>query len=208
MLKKLSKIRLPEKIRSLLVVLCQNTSRQLSRKKLCDTLTLKNINTIDAYVDALTEAFLIRYSIKFKQQGYPSSKEKKFYAADTGLRNAFLGVTEQNLTPHERGAIVETAIFNHTLRLGFYVDQKRRRHGHFWVDAESERDIIMDFRESYDLTIPIEVKNGNCGHEDVLRIKKTISKLKSPFGLVVCKDQIGVKGNVLIMPLWLFMISC
>ena len=56
--------------------------------------------------------------------------------------------------------------------------------------------------------IPIEVKNGQCGKEDVNKIRRTIGKIESPFGFVICKDQLGLDKNVMIIPAWLFMLSC
>ncbi len=203
-------IKYPDKIRSLLVTLVSNSAMKLTRKKLAESLGLTNTRTVDEYIDALCQAFLIRVSAKFKFQGYPSTKEKKFYAADTGLRNAVLGVKSQGITAPERGQLLETAIFNHSLRLAFYIDHKLRDSGYYWeVDNVEERDLVLDFRQDYGFVLPIEVKNGHCGDEDIKRIRNTMYRLKAPIGIIICEGKIGTVGNDLIlMPAWLFMLSC
>ena len=201
-------IRYPEKVRNLFVVLAQNTASKLSRKKLGESIKMQNTNTVDSYIEALSEAFLVRYSTRFRKQSYPSTKEKKYYSADTGLRNAILGVTEGFADTSERGALIETAILNHLLRLAFHIDHKIRSHCNYWEDDKSERDIVLDLTMSCGYAIPIEVKNGQCGKEDVNKIRRTIGKIESPFGFVICKDQLGLDKNVMIIPAWLFMLSC
>lgn len=201
-------IRLPEKLRRMMILLAQETSRPLARSKIAKNLGFNNEKTVDEYIEALTQAFLIRTSAKFKLQGFPSSSPKKFYAADTGLRNAIIGVQERGLQNNERGQLLETAVFNHTLRLAFHIDHEIRNQGYYWEDGEEERDIIMDLRKTYDVVLPIEVKNGHCGDEDIRKIKGTMSKLKSPFGIVICEGREGTKDTVLTIPAWIFMLSC
>ena len=202
-------IKYPDKIRALLVTIVSNTAFKLTRKKLTESIGLTNARTVDEYVDALCQAFLIRVSAAFKARGYPSTKEKKFYAADTGLRNAVLGVRKENISHAERGQLLETAIFNHALRLAFHVDHKLRTSGHYWeVSKAEERDIILDFRDSFGFVLPIEVKNGRAGDEDIRRIRGTTSRLGSPFGIIICEGKVGAVGNVLLLPAWAFMLSC
>ena len=149
--------------------------------------------------------------IKFKgTRGQPSTKEKKFFAADTGLRNAILGIEQQDFTSHERGEIIETTVFNHALRLGFHIDKQIRTYGYYWKPKEQqgERDIILDIRRSHKIAIPIEIKSGQCGPHDIKKIKTTISDINAPFGIITCKETLGQQDNVLIIPTWLFLLSC
>ena len=202
----ISNIRQPMKVRTLMVLIAQYTARQLTREKIAQSLVLSSIQTVDQYIDALSEAFLIRTSSQYRPSGFPSTKSKKFYAADTGLRNAILGV-ERLENDEERGALLETAVFNHTLRLQFSGDRQLRYSGFFWLD-ERECDILIDMRKQFGMIIPIEVKNGECGQEDILKMKFLVKKFKSPFGLIICKDQLGVDGDVMIIPAWIFLLSC
>lgn len=200
-------LRSPEKIRRLFVTLAENTAKILTRPKLAETLNLKNVKTVDAYVDSLGEAFLVRTAAKFKKKGYPSTKENKFYATDTGLRNSVLGVIQIS-SPEERGDVIETVVFNHSLRLGYHLDGQIRGRGYYWMFEKGERDLVLDIRAKYGFPLAIEVKNGQAGLEDIKKMKGTIRQLSAPFGMIVCRDQIGSEGNVIVVPAWIFLLSC
>ena len=209
----ISNIREPQKVRTLLVLIAQHTARILKREKIRETLNLQSEKTVDSYVDALAEAFLIRTAARYREGGFPSTKSRKYYAADTGLRNAVLGVADQNFSSEERGALLETAVFNPCLRLLYHADRLLRQDGQYWQGEkggeETERDIVLDFRRTHHTTIPIEVKNGTCGKDDIKKMGITINKLKAPFGIIICKDRTGTeKGNILLLPPWAFMLSC
>lgn len=202
----ISNIRQYQKLRSLMVFIAHNTAKVLNRDKICRTLNFSLI-TLDQYIDALSEAFLIRTSAKFKKGNYPSTKARKYYAGDTGLRNAVLGVEEIETQADERGSLLETSVFNHTLRLQFHIDNQIRYSGLYWSE-DTEKDIVLDLVNTFNIVIPIEVKNGHCGEDDIRKIKISISKLGSPFGLIICQDQIGIQDNVVIIPAWIFLLSC
>lgn len=210
----ISNIREPQKVRMLLILIAQNTARVLTREKIRETLNLQSEKTVDSYVDALAEAFLVRTSAKYREsKGFPSTKSRKYYAADTGLRNAVLGVNSIEFSAEERGALLETAIFNHCLRLLYHIDRQIRMEGRYWEsgkdEGEAERDIVLDIRQSHNTCIPIEVKNGTCGEGDIKKMKITINKLKAPFGFIICKDRMGIENeNIMLLPPWAFMLSC
>ncbi len=203
----IANIRQYEKLRSLMVFIANNTARSLNREKISRVLNFSGPITVDNYIDALSEAFLVRTSAKYKKDGYPSTKARKYYVADTGLRNAVLGVDEIETQEDEKGALLETAVFNHILRLMFSIDHQIRHQG-FYYSEETEKDIILDLSNSSEIVVPIEVKNGKCGSEDIKKLKVTINKLRSPFGLVICKEQIGIQDNILMVPGWIFLLTC
>ncbi len=199
-------IRYPQKLRKLMVIIAQNTARPLSREVLGEKLNIST-KTLDQYVLALQKTFLASVSSRFSTRRYPSTKKKKYYATDTGLRNSILGV--ENLSnPHERGQLLETAVFNHAMRLCFHMDHRIRSEGNYYSDAEEERDIVLDLRNSHDMTLPIEVKNGQCSPGDVAKIRRTMNKVKAPFGLVVCDGGFRREGSVLALPSWAFLLTC
>ena len=75
-------------------------------------------NTIVKYLDYLTDAFLISKAARFDVRGnhhldYPY----KYYAADTGLRNARLNFRQVEYTH-----LMENVIYNELLRNGYSVD--------------------------------------------------------------------------------------
>lgn len=205
----ISNIREPEKIRRLLVLVAQNTARQLSRDKIREALNLKSSMTVDQYLNALTSAFLIRTSAKYRspKSSYPSTKPKKLYCADTGLRNAVLGVESLAFDSEERGKLLETAIFSHVLRLLFHVDRNLRSEGNYFDEGE-EVDILVNLERSLKSNILIEVKNGHCGEEDAKKLKRLLQKSNSSFGIIICSDYIGYKNNILSIPPEIFLLSC
>lgn len=204
----ISNLRQSPKVRTLLVLIAQNTAKMLTREKIRESLGFQSAITVDQYVDALAEAFLIRTSVKYKVGGYPSTKPKKYYAGDNGLRNSILSLDESNMSTEERGALLETAVFNHCLRLQFHVDRTLRTEGKFW-EEETEKDIILDFMKNFGVALPVEVKNGHGGQEDIRATKIVVNKLGSPFGILICNDKIGLADDkILLLPAWAFLLSC
>ena len=153
-------VKFPQRMRTLLMILLELSGSALSREKLAKLLHMSgNLKTLDQYVEALSEAMLIRTALQFKLSRVPSTKEKKFFAADTGLRNSLLGTTSIS-TGLERGNVIETVAFNHALRLGFHMDGHVRTSGYYWKSITGEeRDIILDVRKSHKAVIPIELKS-------------------------------------------------
>jgi uncharacterized protein len=204
---RIAKPRLPEKVRTLLVLIAENTSRSMTREKIASRLGMQSPLTVDQYLEALTIAFLARTSQKFRVGGgYPSTSPRKYYAADTGLRNAVLGVENIEST-QEEGALLETVIFNHSLRLLFHVDRQIRTQGNYWA-GDGERDIILDIRRKHGICVPIEVKNGHCDKEDMHKMRVTIKDIAAPFGIIICSNRIGSEGNIMMLPPWIFLLSC
>src|SRR3989344_140914 len=205
-------IKFPQRIRRLLVQILELTGSILSRDKLAASLQMTGrLKTLDQYLEALSEASLIRTAIKYRPaRGRPSTKEKKFFAADTGLRSAILGIEQTGFTGHERGEVIETVMFNHALRLGFHIDKQVRTYGYYWTNEEKtgERDIILDIRRTHKVAIPIEVKSGQCDQHDVKKMKITMSDIDAPLGIIICKDRLGIQENIIITPGWLFLLTC
>ncbi len=108
-------------LESVIRFIMDNIGNQLSTKKISDTMTSNgrsiNVRTIEAYLSALMESYIIyeskRYDIKGKQ--YLKTLEK-YYIVDLGLRNAMLGTIGKDV-----GHILENIIFLELLRRGFTV---------------------------------------------------------------------------------------
>ena len=108
-------------LKSVTQFLFDNIGLELSSKKIADTLTSNNrksdSKTIDKYVSALEESFIVysagRYNVKGKE--YLKSLEK-YYAADIGLRNFMLGKKAMDV-----GHILENVIYLELLRRGYNV---------------------------------------------------------------------------------------
>ncbi len=108
-------------LESVIRFIMDNIGNQLSTKKISDMMTSNgrsiNVRTIEAYLSALMESYIIyeskRYDIKGKQ--YLKTLEK-YYIVDLGLRNAMLGTIGKDV-----GHILENIIFLELLRRGFTV---------------------------------------------------------------------------------------
>ncbi|MBI4448794.1 ATP-binding protein [Candidatus Woesearchaeota archaeon] len=199
-------IKQPDKVRSLLVQLLDKTAMSLERTKLAELINVKSKRgALDQYISALAEAFLIRTAVKYrKQRGRPSTKARKFFASDPGLRNVVLGV--DHLTPEERGALMETVVFNHVLRLEYFVDRQVRSTGFYWSE-DHERDIVLDTRKLR-AVVPIEVKAGQADNHDAIKVRRTCSILKVPLGILIGGESISEHKGVISVPAWLFLLSC
>ena len=108
-------------LKSVTQFLFDNIGLELSSKKIADTLTSNSrksdSKTIEKYVSALEESFIVyradRYNIKGKE--YLKSLEK-YYAADVGLRNFMLGKKVMDV-----GHILENIVYLELLRRGYSV---------------------------------------------------------------------------------------
>lgn len=100
-------------LKELTFYLLSNLGSLLSYNKLKELLRLGSVNTVSAYVDYLSTAWLIfavnRYAFSVKKQQIAN---KKIYAVDTGLAKAVAFSFSQN-----RGRFLENAVFLQLRRL-------------------------------------------------------------------------------------------
>lgn len=89
----------------------QNTFKSEHRSAITD-------KTIKTYIDYLEDAFLVEEALQYEVKGrrYISSP-KKYYFEDVGLRNAVLGMRQQ-----DEGHIMENVVYNELRRRGWSVD--------------------------------------------------------------------------------------
>ena len=108
-------------VKSIASFLADNIGSPVSAKKIADTLTSSGrptgFNTVDTYLEALTDAYLFykvgRYDIKGKTH---LKFESKYYICDTGLRNMILGAKNRDI-----GRQIENIVYLELLRRGFEV---------------------------------------------------------------------------------------
>lgn len=111
----------PIMLKSVLRFIFDNIGNPLSSKKIADTMTSAgrkvDSRTIEKYLDALTESYIIyqakRYNIKGKQ--YLKTHEK-YYVVDIGMRFMLLG--SKNI---DAGHILENVVYLELLRRGYDV---------------------------------------------------------------------------------------
>lgn len=108
-------------LESLSIYLADNISNPISSKRVADFLTSNGRKTtpktIDSYLDALQEAFLVYPAARYDIRGKKSLKrEQKYYFADIGIRQFLIG--EQF---RDYGRLLENVVFLELRRRGYSV---------------------------------------------------------------------------------------
>ncbi|MDR0302754.1 MAG: ATP-binding protein [Treponema sp.] len=109
-------------VKSIASFLAHNVGSPVSAKKIADTLSSSGrptgSATVDAYLEALSDAYLFykvnRYDIKGKMH---LKSESKYYICDTGLRNTILGTANKDI-----GHQIENIVFLELLRRGYTIN--------------------------------------------------------------------------------------
>jgi hypothetical protein len=109
-------------LESILKFLFDSIGSPISIKKISDTLTSKGISTsnhtVENYINAFMESFLIYKAEKFDAKGKKIlARDYKYYSVDTGLRSYLLG----NKTGSDMGHILENIVYLELLRRGYKV---------------------------------------------------------------------------------------
>lgn len=207
-IKKIYNIDNPDKIMAILTALADSSGEIVSISELGREIGIE-WRTAENYLYYLESAYLITkskcYSTNVRRR---DRKGKKIYIADVGHRNALLSQMNKALlsSSTDLGKIVQTVAFQHAIRLKFNFSNHTDFHVYYWRNHDTEVDIVID-RENL---LPIEVKiTDNIGGSDRRGLKKFLDKYKnSNFGIILTKDRIDFKENILYMPLWQFLIMC
>lgn len=131
-------------VKSIASFLASNVGSPVSTKKIADTLTSNGrptgSATVDAYLKALTDAYLFykvnRYDIKGKMH---LKFESKYYICDTGLRNFILGTMNKDI-----GHQIENIVYLELLRRGYTINIGKSGRG-TEVDFVAVRDGVTEY---------------------------------------------------------------
>ena len=109
-------------LESILKFIFDSVGSSVSPKKISDTLTSKGISTsnhtVDHYINAFLESFLIYKAERFDVKGKNLlAREYKFYVVDTGLRSYLLG----KKADRDMGHILENIVYLELIRRGYKV---------------------------------------------------------------------------------------
>ena len=109
-------------LESVLKFIFDSVGSSVSPKKISDTLTSKGISTsnhtVDNYINAFLESFLIYKAERFDVKGKNLlAREYKFYVVDTGLRSYLLG----KKADRDMGHILENIVYLELIRRGYKV---------------------------------------------------------------------------------------
>lgn len=199
------KIRNPEVLEDLFKLLAKNSGSLVNLIQTANILGIER-PTLRDYIKYLTKAYLIKGS-EFYSQSRKSRirKQEKIYVLDVGIRNGISDYLDDNLLKDESevGKVVEGVLFDHLLRLKYNLEPGPESNI-FYYKNKNEIDFIIEVRRK---PIPIESKYRNVLPEkNIIEINEFLKDNKSPFGIVVTKSLLKTEGNVIKIPLWLFLL--
>jgi len=204
------KNREPQKIEKLMTVLSQSSGNVVASNTLADTLGL-NFRTIERYLSHLEAVYLVSVSYAYSGSLYKSlPRARKIYVANVGVRNAIMGLINERMVENsvELGRCAEAVAHDHIKRLAFCLEPTREPRTYYWRDrAGNEVDIITELRGK---RVPFDVRYRET-------IDKKDTKALNAFldenpgcrcGVLLTKRRFGVDGRVVMIPLWLFLLTC
>ncbi len=152
-----------------------------------------NKETVANYFQYLKSAHLIIEAGYYtKNAAKRIVKEKKYYIADTGLRNAVLA--ESVLHDEIFSKDIEGAVAAHLMsrQSGIASDIN------YWKD-KYEVDFVYK-------NIPIEVKfKNNVKQSDMVGLLRFMEQFQPKHGIVITKDQFMAQENLFFIPAWMFL---
>lgn len=204
---KTGKVRDPVALENLIAILAKNSSQIINRENLGKNLGLKR-DTLNTYIYLLKTAFLIS-EVEFYSESRVKRvrREKKIFINDIGIRNALAATLDEQVLTNdtEMGRIVETVISDHVHRLRFNLESIPFPPLYYWREKH-EVDFVLDpFRKVF----AIEVKyRENIESSDLEGVKSFARKFRPSLLLVVTKNKLGIEGQIIFVPAWLFLLMC
>ena len=199
------KIRNPEVLEDLFKLLAKNSGSQLNLVQTAGILDIQR-PTLRDYLKYLAKAYLIKYSEFYSHSRKARiRKQDKIYVLDAGIRNGVSDFLDDSLLKDETemGKVVEGVLFDHLSRLKFNLEPGPETDIFYWKNKK-EIDFVMEVRRK---PIPVESKYRNVLPEaSIAEINEFLKESKSPFGIVVTKGLFKSEGEVIRIPLWLFLL--
>ena len=124
---------------------------------------------------------------------------------DAGIRNGISDYLDDSLINDETelGMIVQGVVFDHLSRLKFNLEPGPETDIFYW-NNKKEIDFVMEVKRK---GIPFEAKYRNKLPESTINeIEEFLKEKKSPVGFVITKDLFKTEGQIIKMPLWIFLL--
>ncbi len=206
---RLFEIRNPKALEDLVTLIAAESSKRMDYQTMSGTLRLK-YETLKTYLDYLESVFLVTSSGFYTgSRAKRIRRPRKMYFRNCGLRNAILGeLHESTLSQPERlGITAETAVFEHSLRLAFHLGGGAKPELGYWQDSsDREVDIVLGVGPR---PLAIEVKyRASVRDTDIDAIRGFIEEYPKAMGLVVTRSTLERRGDVVLVPLWIFLLMC
>ncbi len=202
------KVRDPVALENLFAILAKGSSLIMNREELGKNLGLKR-DTLNTYIYLLKTAFLISEAEFYSEStAKRARREKKIFINDVGIRNVSAAVFDEQTVANdsEMGRIVETVIADHTRRLRFNLEATAFPSLFYWRE-NFEVDFVID---PFNKVLPIEVKYRQSIDEsaDLQGLRAFGRKFRPPLSLVITKDRISIQGSAVMIPAWLYLLTC
>jgi predicted AAA+ superfamily ATPase len=195
-------LRQPDKVARLLLLLADSSGLPVSVDGLAHALR-SHRETVEDYIGYLLGSRLTIELLPYTGSEFSSArKRRRYYIADTGLRNSILHLGSASLTDEmATGALAEQAVAIHLARLA-------RRHWarlfHAPVHRGSEVDFVL---ETGDGPLPVECKyRSRVRDEEVDRLEAYRAAIGAGSAVMVTRDTLDVRGGCLLLPLWSFLL--
>lgn len=199
------KIRNPSVLEDLFKLLAKDSGGSFNIAKTAELLDIQR-PTLRAYLGYLTKAYLIQssefYSLSRKKR---IRKQEKIYVLDAGIRNGIIDYLDDTLVKDndELGIVVEGILFDHLIRFKFNLEKGPEPEIFYWKNKK-EIDFILVVKRK---PIPIESKFRKKIPRNIYESIEEFSKEnESPFGVIITKDEFSIKGKIIEIPLWAFLL--
>ncbi|PKK81775.1 MAG: hypothetical protein CVT47_00680 [Thermoplasmata archaeon HGW-Thermoplasmata-2] len=201
----------PKALENLVTRIADETAQRMEYANLSSELSIKE-DTLKKYLNCLESAFMVsRSEFYSRNRASRIRKARKIYLSNVGLRNALVGQLNRDLLNDsaELGRIAETLVYEHCKRLKYCLEPGSNAEIFYWKNKKGEEvDIVMEIARR---PIPIEVKyRKKIDNEDLKGINEFLEKYQKTclFGIVITKDLLEMRGKLIFVPLWLFLMAC
>lgn len=180
-------------------------------------------NTVAEYIDTLSDSFVLHYMHCFDtNRNMPAyQKEKKVYFTDPFFLHAmrawisgkkpFESTLEFLENPEKVGALVEGIAADHMVRLSFRLCEQKQlfcsEDAVMYWRGKKDREVDFILKQSLPKPVAIEVKyQPSITSRDLFGVIDFKKVTDSPNAIILSKETLEVRGNVTIIPIWLFLL--
>jgi predicted AAA+ superfamily ATPase len=179
-------------------------------------------NTVADYVDTLKDSFVVYY-LGF----YDTSKKIPLYEKDKKIhfydpffyhalrgwitgQDPFTTSTDFMKNPQYAGMLAESVVGNHLIRLAFNISQQKQLFDYenalFYWRSGKDREVDFVIKLDENSVLPLEVKyQSEITKGDLYGIIDFKKSAGSKMGILLSRDKMEVKGGIVILPVWLFL---
>lgn len=188
----------PYLLQQLFNFVSSETANIASFANLCSRFAAR-YETVSAYLLYLESAFLINILKKYSRGGMaPARSWPKVHIQDPAVANAMMNLGDQLFArPDIQGRITEGIVVSALKNTGASL--------FYWRERDKEVDIVLS---RGDRILPIEVKYTSrpAGGREISGIKSLKTKYKFSRALVITRDKYDLQGEIIYIPLWLFLL--